>query len=774
MKRFFYSDLCRVFLTVLLLFSATAAGIYGFLTMRGYLVYGNVDTVYESDLYSDLFSKYVERTAVYVRYQEEGFELKSTDISPEMELLLEGELTDKTVSDELMDIFHPSDTSLYYYHNKLNVEPTNFFYYVKNTNTGTVYASPGFTDYAEEQSGSVEEYLTTGILKENIFAVLNSKNNRTLAKCGDSTLDRPSLLWSVDFLKMPFSVMAGSTTQHDPDRPFFYFDPTGNYELDILREEDPVSEPDEDSVESNYLVYAFVADSIVSDEFARLSADFASAKDDFKSGVPITTFFFCLTISLFLICNLLSGHHRNSNKITMRAQDKIFTEIFLALLIACILIPIVIYEYHGYRISTTIYEVLTEYTKYVNWVPLLILGVSLYLILVGFLYFSLIRRLKTGTFIKHSLIGKFLLAPLQRLLTKIGRTLKNFFLQLPSLWTAGLLIFVWIVWLIFAIFLLAEPDTMIFGVLMIAVEALFCILLFMHNVLDQNRIRHSTESMSVGDLSSRISTEFMLRSNKTLSEDINHICDGLNNAVNERTKSERMKTELITNVSHDIKTPLTSIINYIELLKNELPEDGVTAQYADILSQKSWRLKALIDDLVEASKVSSGIVHLDPICFNASELIRQAVGDFEERLQQQNLTLCMDLPEQPVNVLADGAATHRIIENMLSNVCKYALAGTRVFVSIDMPSETGLALLTIKNTSATVLSRTPEELMTRFTRDNAARTGEGSGLGLSIAESLASLQGGKFYIEIDGDLFKAKLTIPLAPETTPEGEGTTA
>lgn len=768
MKRFFYSDLCRVFLTILLLFSATAAGIYGFLTMRGYLVYGNVESVYESDIYSDLFSKYVERTAVYVRYREEGFELKSSDISPEMELLLEGETTDKDVSDELLDIFRPSDTSLYYYHNKLNVEPTNFYYYVINTETGTVYASPGFNDYAQSQSGSVEDFLTTGILNENIFAVLNSKNNRTLAKCGNSPLSRPSFLWSVDFLKMPFSVMAGSTGQNAPDRPFFYYDPTGNYELDILREEDNLSEPDEDSKENNYLVYAFVANGNISDEFARLAADFSSAKEDFQSGVPITTFFFCLTISLFLICNLLSGHHQHSNSITMRSQDRIFTEIFIALLAACILIPIVIYEYHGYRISTVIYEVLTEYTKYVNWVPLLILGVSLYLILVGFLYFSLIRRLKTGTFVKHSLIGRFLLTPLQRLLVKIGRTIKSFLSQLSSLWVAALLVFIWIVWLIFAIFLLTDLNTFVFGILMIAAEALFCIMLFMHNVLDQTRIRHSTESMSVGDLSSRISTDFMLRSNKNLSEDINHICDGLNNAVNERTKSERMKTELITNVSHDIKTPLTSIINYIELLKNELPEDGITAQYADILSQKSWRLKALIDDLVEASKVSSGIVHLDPICFNASELIRQAVGDFEERLEQQNLTLCMDLPEQPVNVLADGAATHRIIENMLSNVCKYALAGTRVFISIDMPSETGLALLTVKNTSATVLSRTPEELMTRFTRDSEARSGEGSGLGLSIAESLAALQGGKFYIEIDGDLFKAKLTIPLAPKE-PDG-----
>ena len=292
--------------------------------------------------------------------------------------------------------------------------------------------------------------------------------------------------------------------------------------------------------------------------------------------------------------------------------------------------------------------------------------------------------------------------------------------------------------------------------------ALFCAILCLRNMLDRARISQSAAQMSDGNLSIRIPTDSMLPSNRNLSENINRICDGLHSAVEEQTKSERMKSELITNVSHDIKTPLTSIINYIELIKNELPQEGAVAEYAEVLSQKSWRLKALIDDLVEASKAASGTMKLEPIRFNAVELLRQAVGDFEERLTEQNLTLCMDLPETPVNVLADGACTHRIIENMLSNVCKYALSGTRVFVSLDLPEGTGLALLTVKNTSASVLTKTPEQLLTRFSRGNDDRSGEGSGLGLSIAESLAELQGGNFYVEIDGDLFKAKLTIPLA------------
>ena len=317
------------------------------------------------------------------------------------------------------------------------------------------------------------------------------------------------------------------------------------------------------------------------------------------------------------------------------------------------------------------------------------------------------------------------------------------------------------VWFCISILLFLTEQTAP-ALVIILLGALLCALICLRNMLDRARISQSAALMSEGNLSTRIQTTSMLPSNRNLSENINRICDGLNSAVQEQTKSERMKTELITNVSHDIKTPLTSIINYIELIKNELPQEGEVAEYAEILSQKSWRLKALIDDLVEASKAASGTMKLEPIRFNAVELLRQAVGDFEERLTEQNLTLYMDLPDTPVNVLADGACTHRIIENMLSNVCKYALSGTRVFISLDKPEGTGLLLLTIKNTSASVLTKTPEELLTRFSRGNDDRSGEGSGLGLSIAESLAALQGGSFYVETDGDLFKAKLTIPLA------------
>jgi len=385
----------------------------------------------------------------------------------------------------------------------------------------------------------------------------------------------------------------------------------------------------------------------------------------------------------------------------------------------------------------------------------------LFLFVAGILYFSLIRRIKAKTFLSSALLGRFIILPLKKLFRYIGSNLKEFYHHLPSLGKTLMYLGGGSLWIAvtIALFLLEQQ---IPGLLVLLSGVLFCAVVCLRNMLDRARISQITFQMSEGNLSARIPTTSMLPSNKNLSENINQICNGLHSAVEEQTKSERMKTELITNVSHDIKTPLTSIINYIELIKNELPQEGAVAEYAEILSQKSWRLKGLIDDLVEASKAASGTMHLDPIRFNAVELLHQAVGDFEERLAEQNLTLCMNLPDTPVNVLADGACTHRIIENMLSNVCKYALSGTRVFLSLDLPEDTGIALLTIKNTSASVLTKTPEELLTRFSRGNDDRSGDGSGLGLSIAESLAALQGGSFYVEIDGDLFKAKLTIPLA------------
>ena len=233
---------------------------------------------------------------------------------------------------------------------------------------------------------------------------------------------------------------------------------------------------------------------------------------------------------------------------------------------------------------------------------------------------------------------------------------------------------------------------------------------------------------------------------------INDIAGGFTNAIEQSLKSERLKTELITNVSHDIKTPLTSIINYVDLLKKEDIQNAQIEQYIAILDKKSQRLKKLIEDLVEASKVSSGNVKLNMEIINLKELLNQTVGEFEDKLEKKNLKLEMDLPKENVMIKADNRYLYRVIENVFSNISKYALEGSRVYIQLQEQKEE--VILEIKNISKDKLNISAEELMQRFVRGDKSRYTEGSGLGLSIAESLTEMQGGKFNIEIDGDLFK--------------------
>ena len=807
MNRIIYSGITKTILAFTLIFCCCVSVHYGFLTLRAPLLYGNSDTVYETEQYSELFSKYVERTAVYVRYREDGYKLSTEDLDSELALLLNGEVTDEDLESALFNVYEPSETAFYYYHAKLNEEPTNYQYYVENTETGEVYASADFERYATEKSGSLEAFLTSGIIHENLYLILNTENNRTMTGGGNSeVLNRSNLLWSMDFLRRPLAEMAedlhydynyhiSDTSAHTNDKDHLeaisnseslpssssitgraeeIIVEEGEMKVEILSpEEFSQSFPGADKIpptelfppeppSGTYLLYAFVAENLVEDDFTAFSRTFTTSKADFGNSLQSTVFYTLLSIFLFIMCNVLSGRHASEEKIHLHFYDRIFTEIILLALVGWFIFPFFMWHIVSNRYwETSLKDFITDYPLYSQWIPFFHGCMVLFLFVSGILYFSLIRRIKAKTFLSSSLLGRFVFLPLKKLFGYFGNTLKEFYHYLPSFGKTLLYLGGGILWFASSIvlFLIEQPVPALIIILM---GAAFCAVVCLRNMLDRARISESTAQMSVGNLSIRIPTDSMLPSNRNLSENINQICDGLNSAVKEQTKSERMKTELITNVSHDIKTPLTSIINYIELIKNELPQEGEIAGYAEILSQKSWRLKALIDDLVEASKAASGTMKLEPIRFNAVELLRQAVGDFEERLTEQNLTLCMELPETPVNVLADGACTHRIIENMLSNVCKYALSGTRVFISLNCPEDTGLALLTVKNTSASVLTKTPEELLTRFSRGNDDRSGEGSGLGLSIAESLAELQGGSFYVEIDGDLFKAKLTIPLA------------
>ena len=246
----------------------------------------------------------------------------------------------------------------------------------------------------------------------------------------------------------------------------------------------------------------------------------------------------------------------------------------------------------------------------------------------------------------------------------------------------------------------------------------------------------------------------------TLAEDINNIREGLDKAIYNQVKSERMKSELITNVSHDLKTPLTSIINYIELIKKEENiEPEYIKDYINVLDSKSKRLKVLIEDLFEASKASSGNLELNMEKIDITQLLRQAIGEMEEKLSSANLDLKLRVPEEKTYINADGKKLYRVLENLLSNISKYSLDNTRVY--IDIVQDNGKVKLTMKNISSYELNFDPDEIMERFKRADESRNTEGSGLGLAIARDLVNAQGGRFEIDIDGDLFKAIIEFDL-------------
>ena len=245
-----------------------------------------------------------------------------------------------------------------------------------------------------------------------------------------------------------------------------------------------------------------------------------------------------------------------------------------------------------------------------------------------------------------------------------------------------------------------------------------------------------------------------------LAENINNIGEGLDKAIYNQLKSERLKSELITNVSHDLKTPLTSIINYIELIKKEediKPEH--IKDYVNVLDSKSKRLKVLIEDLFEASKASSGNLELNMEKIDITQLLRQAIGEMEEKLSNANLDLKLRAPEEKTYIMADGKKLYRVLENLLSNISKYSLDNTRVY--IDIIEENDKVKLTMKNISSYELNFDPEEIMERFKRADESRNTEGSGLGLAIARDLVNAQGGRFEIDIDGDLFKSVVEFNL-------------
>lgn len=402
-------------------------------------------------------------------------------------------------------------------------------------------------------------------------------------------------------------------------------------------------------------------------------------------------------------------------------------------------------------------------------------SVLVFSILFLLFWFSLVRRIKKRTLLRNSIcfiVGKWLWKKGVRVYKKIKgaatvfydnrstafRTFLPVCLFIPLNMLLGYGVYMTIYYRYNFVYFFVG----MFCCLPLIVIDIVGMALLLRNNLFRKRVVDGINRIREGDMNYQVDTAGLHGENLSLATAVNSIGAGIKKAVETSMKDERMKADLITNVSHDIKTPLTSIINYVDLLKREQIETEPVKGYIEVLDVKSQRLKQLTDDLVEASKISSGNIVLNMENINLTELLKQSVGEFSEKLEQKNITVMESYVEGPHMITADSRRMWRIIENLFNNIFKYALPGTRVYIDIVRINYMGLPniMLSIKNISAQQLNIRPEELTERFIRGDESRTTEGSGLGLSIAKSLTEIQHGQFNIVLDGDLFKVILLFP--------------
>lgn len=452
----------------------------------------------------------------------------------------------------------------------------------------------------------------------------------------------------------------------------------------------------------------------------------------------------CLTILLIIAIYLIVsiGHSNGKEGIELNDLDKIPYEIILFVFFIV------------FGICIALLEASNSIQNNIDLFISMILGsyVTAY-IACAVLFDTTVKRIKAKTLIKNTLMYKCF-----AWFVKIVKKAKN---KMCSIWEQstetmnlvkklGLVI---IGYIILSIILLAVFQG--FGLLLDLGLGIFLFYKIAERIKCFKKMESHLKEMYEGNHTEKLESIDFTNEFQNTVKYINDISNGFENAIQERIKSERLKTELITNVSHDIKTPLTSIINYVDLLKKENIDNEKAKEYIEVLENKSQRLKKLTEDLIEASKASSGNVKLNLEKINVGELIKQSTGEFEDKFKTKKLEVITKIPDDEIYIYADNRYMYRIIENIFSNVAKYALENSRVY--IDVVKKDKKVYIDVKNISKEILNISEEELMQRFVRGDKSRTTEGSGLGISISKSLAELQNGTLDIKIDGDLFKVEL-----------------
>lgn len=452
-----------------------------------------------------------------------------------------------------------------------------------------------------------------------------------------------------------------------------------------------------------------------------------------------------MIIAFYLVVSI--GHSKGKKGIDINDFDKVFIEIILAALAGCIFLAIIGIDF-----------LFTKDIGYQFICSCLLTGYFILYIVLTATVVTIIKRIKARNFLRYSIIGRIVLWVIRsskKIFLKIIRSCQ----LLAESWNSSKKIIIYMS-LYFITIILMIILFRTFGIIIDVLITCFVLYKIIERINCLEKIEIHLKKLYEGIYSEKLESRDFTKEFQKWIVYINNISKGFEKAIKEGIKSERLKTELITNVSHDIKTPLTSIINYVDLLKKEDIKNEKVKEYIAVLENKSQRLKKLTEDLVEASKASSGNIKLDMKKIKLTELIKQSIGEFEDKFKEKNLEIVSNYPKQDIYILADNRCLYRVIENLFVNISKYALENSRVY--IDVKKEEKKVILTLKNISKDGLNISADELTQRFVRGDKSRTTEGSGLGLSISKSLTEIQKGKFDLQIDGDLFKVRIEFNIA------------
>lgn len=458
--------------------------------------------------------------------------------------------------------------------------------------------------------------------------------------------------------------------------------------------------------------------------------------------IPITALSFIAAIIVFIFLMCCAGRKKGEDRVVPGTMDKIPLDI----LGLCILIIF----YFQLKVITHI-NVLSE----AGMIMLVVICAICDILLALMACMSFATRCKLGGWWKNTVVYR-VFSLIRRIVSRTFGIIKYLITNIPLV---GKTVLVILAISLIEFISLASVDERNTLALLWFLERLVLVPIILLTAIGLQKLQIAARKMAEGDAGYHVDTRFLFLDLKKHGQNLNSISEGISRAVDERLKSERFKTELITNVSHDIKTPLTSIINYVDLIKKEKIENETLKEYIDVLDRQSTRLKKLTEDLVEASKASTGNIEINWARTEIGVLLAQTVGEYEEKLKDIGIELILKKPEEEVFVMADGRLLWRVFDNLMNNICKYAQPSTRAYINLDIKDRQ--AVITFRNISKYPLNISSDELLERFVRGDSSRNTEGSGLGLSIAKSLTELQHGKLDLYVDGDLFKIVVSFEI-------------